>query len=398
MLPPKVAELCLRVDAHGVRPRYFTERDLPWIAALLGEYRAFEGQRRSRLRERLREPLSVRAPFGKLRALNHLLEHLARDPVRAVLAPAEARWLVFGSAAQRPAPRAEVLARVAAAQNVDAASLEAALFADLDSERRVAPLPSAFEPRDCLPMANRALVAALLARAVEVRVRVAEDGAARLARAATRLGLICTARPMHPERASDEGKRSEPRLYVSGPLTLFRHSHAYARALAALVSSLVGSFFELDAECRFGRRPTSLRIEASDPLGESELVTEARCTPFDRFVADFHELSLEWKLEATCMPSTEGALALQDFVLFERERPERRWLLQILPFWTARSLAAALARATAENGLLCVDGTGACDGTPAPTSEQSASRVLLYRKRLDARKVLAWLSAQAREP
>jgi hypothetical protein len=46
LLPPSVAELCLRVEADATRPRYFTERDLPWVTALLEADRAFEGERR----------------------------------------------------------------------------------------------------------------------------------------------------------------------------------------------------------------------------------------------------------------------------------------------------------------------------------------------------------------
>lgn len=392
MLPPSVAELCLRIEAEATRPRYFTERDLPWVAALLEAYRAFEGERRLLLRERLREPLQARAPFAKLRVLNHLLEELAQDRVRAALAPARARWLVFSAAAAAPASRAEVLSRVAASEGIDSSAIEAALFADLESERRVAPLPSGMVAQDCLGLGNRALVAALLMRAVEIRIRVGEEAMPRIARAAWRNGLICAKQPLGAETASSAPTAHEPScLYVSGPLALFRHSQVYARSLAALFPALVGcSSFELEAECRFARAAGAppLRVSSSDPValaGPEQAVTEPLLA---RFVTEFREFSSGWAIEeasATC--AGEGAV-VPDFEMFHEAQPERRWFLFIVRRWTQRSLATALAGA--RDGLVCADAAGACDAAELPV----ASAALFFRKRPDARKVLAWLAEQ----
>ena len=392
MLPPSVAELCLRVEAEATRPRYFTERDLPWIAALLEAYRAFEGERRLLLRERLREPLQARAPFAKLRVLNHLLEELAQDRVRAALAPARARWLVFSAAAAAPASRAEVLGRVAASEGIDSRALEAALFADLESERRVAPLPSGMVARDCVGLGNGALVAALLTRAVEIRIRVGAEAMPRLARAAWRNGLICSKQPLGADTASRDPCPHEPfSLYVSGPLALFRHSQVYARSLAALFPALVGcSSFELEAECRFARTPGAppLRVSSSDPVepgGPEQAVAERLLA---RFVSEFREFSSGWAIdEASAISAREGA-AVPDFEMFHEAQPERRWLLFVVRRWTQRSLAAALAGA--REGLVYADAAGACDATEPSV----ALGVLFFRKRPDARKVLAWLAEQ----
>lgn len=391
MLPPSVAELCLRIEPDATRPRYFTERDVPWVAALLAEYRAFEGERRSLLRERLREPLAVSAPFGKLRALNHLLEELAHDRVRAALPPARARWLVFSAAAALEAPRAEVLQRVAAAESIEPSALEAALFADLASERRVAPLPGDMAARDYVGLANRALVAALLARAVEIRIRVAAEAVAQVTRAARRRGLICGPEPMRSEGLSKTPSDAAS-LYVSGPLALFSHSQVYSRALASLVPALgAGASFELEAACRFARAPNAphLRICAEDPI-RTVAAEHAVADPLlTDFASDLRELSSGWMLEdSSATFSPEGERAAADVEIFHAAHPERRWPLFILRFWTQRSLEAAIAAAGA--GLVCADAAGACDGSELPR----ASKALFFRKRLDARMVLARLTQQ----
>lgn len=399
MLPPTVAELCLRVEAGGSTPRYLTERDLPWVSALLEVYRAFHGERRALLRERLREPLPVRAPYAKLRVLEHLLEELAHDRVRAALPPVEARWLVFRTATQFPGAREEIFDRAAAIANVGREALEAALFADLASERRVGGLPETLSPAECIFLANRALVSALLSRAVEVCVSTGHEAArAGVARRAQRLGLICSRAASFSNLV--EAPTGAPALYISGPLALFRHTQVYARALAALVPALLGSGpFELQAACRFDRAgdAAALRVGSSDPLGVAGAQLEADLL-LTRVIAEFRALDAEWEIEESRTTWSSGATLISpELELFEKARPGRRVQVHILRFWTQRSLESALVLAEQHGGLIWADAGGSCDEGDCSTTcsaddaELRLRRGLFFRKRPDARRLLTWL-------
>ena len=90
-----------------------------------------------------------------------------------------------------------------------------------------------------------------------------------------------------------------------------------------------------------------------------------------------------------------GRLIFPDFALVHRRDPERRWLLEIVGFWTESYLADKLARlrgARIDRLILCVDAARACDDDAVP----EGAEVLRYRRRVDAKQVLARIEA-ARE-
>ncbi len=131
-------------------PHYFTSRDEPWLRVLIDEYARFVGRKCTELHERLREPLSVRAPKAKLRIATVVLDAQRRDRPTAAVPPKEARAALFRAASHSRAPRPALLHTVATSFGVNALELEAALFADLRGERRVAELPdSVLAVADC---------------------------------------------------------------------------------------------------------------------------------------------------------------------------------------------------------------------------------------------------------
>lgn len=402
MLPLALTELCVKVDGDRCLPRYFGERDRPWIAALLEQYAVFQGEKRARLRQHLREPLAVTAPLVKWRVLRHLLEQLCRDRVSSALAPREARWLVFRAAAENDLPRGAVLESVATATRLSPEEVEAALFADLDGEKLVSALPFGREPDHYIGYANRIILASLFARAVELRVMARHDAPA-LVRKARSLGLICAVRC---EQGSANPENSDPLaaavLEISGPLALFRRTQVYARCLAALLPAVLRcASFRLEADCRFVGIADAppLFVSSDDPLDAPELDSAPSSDPLlTRFGRDFAAKVHDWELiESRSAWVVNGSVLCPDFELLQRERPERRWFLQIVRSWTLRSLQRELARANTLPLLLCVDEQGASEQHEIALPDLSG-RVLFYKKRLDPERLISRIQALDAEP
>lgn len=401
LLPLALTELCIKVDGQRSVPRYFSERDFPWMAALLQEYVAFQGEKRARLRQHLREPLAVRAPLVKLRVLRHLLERLCRDQVSAPIAPREARWLVFRAAADRQRSRAELLAEVAASKQLSPEELEAALFADLDGEKLVAPLPFGSDPQYYVGPANRAILSSLFARAVELRV-VACNRAPVLARRARQLGLICALCGSNSNAASEAELLASAVLEISGPLALFRRTQVYARALAALLPPLLESeYFELEADCRFPGMSEAPPVFVCS--GDAAFAGELQAPPVNdrllsRLATDFRARISEWELiESQSAWVLNGVLLCPDFELVRAGVPEQRAFLQIVRSWTHRSLETEVARARELPLLLCVDEEGSCEeaeGVPPPALDG----VLFYRRRLEPERIIEHIEARTAQP
>ncbi|PYO08380.1 MAG: hypothetical protein DMD75_18635 [Candidatus Rokuibacteriota bacterium] len=82
-----------------------------------------------------------------------------------------------------------------------------------------------------------------------------------------------------------------------------------------------------------------------------------------------------------------GTLIFPDFALRHRFDPTRRWLLEIVGFWTPDYVARKLAlyrSAGLSNLILCIDEQRNCAEADLPPG----ARVLRYRRRVDAAAVL----------
>ncbi len=388
MQPRTLLGLSSRTGDATIVPNYLTERDHPWLCAALDEHARFVGQRRSELRARMREPLPTRAPKGKLRFVATLLETLGTDQAAAPVPPREARWAAFRAATARPFAREAVLATAARELGVEAEALEASLFADLESERRVSPLPDDLTPERLALEANLMLVRAWLRRAV--RVRIAAWGNTRaLIRQAQLAGLLCVVRRQPPSE-SHEGIALE----ISGPFALFRHTELYGRALSALVPRAAWcDRFELVAECALGRGPETakLLVRSGDPIAVAHEVTKNGRRLESRFERDFRRRAPDWDVvrEPRALEAG-GTLVFPDFELIHRREPERRWLLEIAGFWTPEYLATKLQRlqsAGIDRLVICIDERRGCSDSGMP----DGARIVRYKNRIDPERVLSIL-------
>lgn len=388
LLPRALCQLSVLWVDGGWAVNYLTERDHPWLAVLIAEYARARGLRQGELRQRLAEPLPLRAPKGKRRVVEHALDRLSRGPQVSELPAREARQVLFTLAARQSRERAAVLSEAAAALHVVPDALDAALFADLESERRVGELSPDLQPATLARHANLILVESLLARARELRI-VAPEHTQALVRHARGSGLLCVVETLAAGRI---------RIHVSGPFSLFRQTRVYARALTSLVRrTLAATDFEISADCQLSPRgdAVTLGVGAGAPLA---LTPEpGPCESFGEraFAREFQRLARDWELVRDPEPVPAGCqLVFADFELRRRGHSEPPWLIEIVGFWTREYLVEKLARLRAAGlgrMLVCVDTKRACDAGDLPADPQ----LLPFRRKVTAAAVLARLSERS---
>jgi predicted nuclease of restriction endonuclease-like RecB superfamily len=380
-----VPEDLIRFSLQGeeVVPHYLLERDHPWLRTLLELYHRYEGRTRRELAERMAEPLGGRAPQEKVKVAAHVLDRIWRFESAAEIAPRKARAALFGAAAGA-GDRAEALREACAALGVAAPALERSLFADLPDEKIVTPPPVEPSPATLAQRANLALVSGMLRRADCVRIE-AEGNVRPIFRLAKLRGLLCA---LHAE----EGKKEQ--LEISGPFALFRRTLVYGRALATLVPAMAWcGHAVLRASCLLGPNGSSrtLVVRAGDPLFPS-----AEPKAFDSrlervFATDFARLAPDWDVVREPRPlRAGGTLVFPDFELVHRLDPRRRWLLEIVGFWTPdyieKKLAALrdIGASEAPRLILCLDEERNCAADDLPPN----AAVVRFRRRVDAADVL----------
>ena len=377
MLP----EALLLCSIHGnvVVPHFLGEHDHPWLRVLLDEYGRFAGRRQRELEERLREPLPCASPLAKRRIATHVLaRHWGNGPV-ATIPPRRARAAVFVEAARSHAGPAVVVASVAAGFGVAASELAEALFADLPGERLVAVPAEPLSPGELALRANLAIAQAFLFRSTAVRIEM-EGNARAVVRHAKLRGLICTV-------AFDQAERRAA-LEVSGPYALFRRTLLYGRTLSEMVPLLAWCHrFRLRADCILRGQELILELGSGDAIfpGKPPRLYDSKLE--ERFARDFRRVAPDWGLVREPEPVPAGeTLIFPDFAL--RHRGDgRRWLLEIVGFWTPEYVERKLALVGAArlgNLILCIDAARNCAEANLPPS----TRIISFRRRIEARAVL----------
>jgi predicted nuclease of restriction endonuclease-like RecB superfamily len=386
-----VYRLSSSVEGDRLVLHYLGPRDEPWLRVLLDECARFAGKRQVELRERLQEPLPTSAPRSKLRLAIQVLERLLPEAPQREPSPREVRFRVFHAAADAFATRRQIFERVARELRVEVDRVEESLLADLASQRRVAALPADLSPSQLARLTNQALVYSYLKRAERIRIRAWGHTHA-LVRHARLSGLICVvskaAAPESPPHAALPGVVLE----ISGPYALFRKTEVYGRSLAELLPRAARcQHFELEADCILARgaRLTTLHLSPYDPIYPARELPAFDSRVEARFARDFGKLALDWQLVREPEPvEAAGTLIFPDFELYHRHHPERRFLLEIVGYWTPEYLRGKLSKLRAagiERLILCIDDSRRVSEADLPPD----ARVLRYKKHVDAAAVLA---------
>jgi len=364
-------------------PCFLGEADTIWLRSLLDAYERFVGRRRRDLDEHLQAPLPVACPPRSLRRARHVLDLLWVNEAVGGTAPRELREAVFTVAAAG-VRRDLVFARVARRLGIGPGAVEGALFADLPGERRLAPRPAGLNAWELALRVNLSMAQSVLRRARRVRLDVVGHVRALVSQAKWG-GLMCVAKP-GPAHA-------QLTLEISGPMALFRRALVYGRVLAGLVPQLMWcDRFELRADCEVEGETRCFVLRSGDPIFPAAEPRRFDSRVEARFFDDFRRAAPDWDLirepEALVAGST---LIFPDFALQHRRHRWRRWLLEIVGFWTPHYLERKLGR-LGQTGrrdlILCVDTGRQCAGDLAVES----ARVVSYRRRVDPADVLRIIS------
>lgn len=383
MLPANL--ICCELRGDAAVPRFLCDGDRPWIRALLDERERGAGRPQRDLATRLQEPIPG-APDDKRRLVAHVLLSLARARVGSAIPPREARAALFLAAARRPGvPRDAVIAGCAADLGISGEALSGALFADLPGERLVVE-PAALDPGELALRSNLLLAQALLVRAFSVRLE-AEGNVRAVVRHASLRGLLCNV-----EARSGGGAV----LNISGPFALFRRTLLYGRALGSLVPVLAWTRrFRLEGRLELRKRSVAVTLATGDPIFPSAEPRRFDSQVEERFARDLCRVAPDWTIVREPEAIAAGThLFFPDFALHRRLEPDRRWLVEIVGFWTPEYLATKLRRlreADVRNLVVCVDQDRNVGAGDLP----DAARIVRYRRRVDPLAVLAAIGAHA---
>jgi predicted nuclease of restriction endonuclease-like RecB superfamily len=375
-------------------PHFLGPEDHPWLRLLLLELERCEGLRMREWRERAIEPHHEPALERRRRLALAVLSRICPTrPPESSLDPRSLRRDFFGLAAelrQQGRPLEEALEEESQRRGLSLEELREALYLDLPAERRICPLERLPDPPTLARLVNQHIAGSLLRSSTQVELLL--QGRSRpLVRQILLRRLLAT---LHPR---GEGLRIE----VSGPMALFHHTTLYGRALTSLLPLLRHTdSFELLATCRLGDRDRVVQLGSGDPIFAVGLTSPAYDSQLEeRFAQAFLKKAPDWDLLREPEPiALPGGWIFPDFALVHR-RDGRRWLLEIVGFWTPSYLERKLQRIRQAGRLdliVAIDQKLACSAEELPQGTQ----LLRYKNRLDPRAVLAILEARLprREP
>jgi predicted nuclease of restriction endonuclease-like RecB superfamily len=373
----------IRIVGPDAIPLWLGAEDHAWIRALRDDFVRLDGRRAREVRSFFEEPPRVPAPPAKHRMAVWVLQNLCafQGP------PLDAGMLRDAVAveAQRARhagrfERAEAMATAAAQFGMSAAEADEHLFADLPAERRLRVPRDLPEPPALAARTNVALAQGLLRLASDVTLRISA-GARAVVRQVHLRRLLCTVR---------RGEPPDIRIDISGAFSLFRHTLIYGRALASIFPLVVWcERFDLTARCVLRGRVARVRLGPGDPiaLGEPPRRYDSRLE--ERFALDFTRATLDWDLVREPEPVQVGdTFMFPDFAIVHRHDGAKRFLLEIVGFWTPDYLREKLERLRAVPGaalVLCIDRSLNCGSGDLPDQ----ARVVWFQKRIEPRAVLA---------
>jgi hypothetical protein len=353
----------------------FDTTDTPWIGELLDVVEHAVGQPWRVALERIEHAPLEAHPSRVAIVVRALRKLTATGKLQRTRIARRARAIVLGHPALDPDARQARLAAAGCILDLDAATVESLLWADLALERPVV-LPDG-RPHEAalVAAANLDRLQRAVRRARELRLRV-RDRANELVRVAARTGLIAKV---------SRGGSGETVLDLAGPLSLFHATTVYGRALAQLVPLLADhEAFTLELVCDYDGRERRYHVEPPIALPP---VRAGRRKPSiaERLGDELAGAGLVVRREPP--PIAYGdTLVFPDLVVDPGGEPH--WI-EVVGFSTAEYLAHKLAsygEAGIERVMLCVDEERAAEIPGDP-------RVLPYRRQVDAQLVITRLRA-----
>jgi predicted nuclease of restriction endonuclease-like RecB superfamily len=383
-----LSERLLDVAIHGdvVVPRWLTTRDHGWVCCLQDDVVACLGLPRSEVRDRLAARPRCDGTWRARQALTDLLLDLHGFEVVSAAEPAVLRAATFLEAARHGpgTPRGEILARVGGAQGLRPDEVEAGLYADLPDARRLKAMAPPISTPDLIERYNLALAQGLLMRAERLRLR-ADGHFKAVLRFARLMQLICEI------EAPAQGTEAAI-VRVSGPLSLFRFTTKYGRAMAAWLPALARApGWSLEAECVLAGERRRWIASHRDPIGTTHVPPRRFDSHVEeRLFRDLRKMAPTWQVHREADPVRVGNhIVCPDFTLVDPARG-LRIPVEIVGFWTPEYLRDKLAvlrgLPEGQRWVVCID-QELCDRA----SELPPGPVLPYRGHVDAAQLVGLL-------
>jgi hypothetical protein len=371
------------MDGNKATPVWLGAEDHVWLRALIADFLRLEGKRYRDVLSFLKEPPRVPSPIGKRLMAIWMLQKMCK--LQKLPIDAGRFRAMMAVEAQRARDRdrfhrLDVLAACAECFGISTAVADEYLFSDLPAERRITlpdPIP---DPHSLAAETNLAMAQGLLKVASEVTIRLYGGSHAVIRQVQLRRLLFSVERV----------KAEEVWLHISGAFSLFHHTTMYGRALASILPLLSWcERFDLVACCVLRRREVSAHLSSSDPIARKKPPRQYDSRIEERFARDFMKASLDWDLVREPEPVEAcGTMVFPDFAIVHRRDQSRRFLLEIVGFWTPdylREKLNRLRRRTETPLILCIDRSLNCGGGDLPAH----ARIVWFQKRIEPGAVLA---------
>jgi uncharacterized protein len=373
----------VRIIGNEAAPVWLGTEDHVWIRALIADFTRLDGHPNREVASYLREPPRLVSPAGKRQMAIRTMLNLCTKQRPAINAFNLRAAITQEAQRARDAGcfvRADVIAATALRLGMSSEEMGEQLFSDLPQERRIV-LPKAMpDPHWLATLTNLALAQGLLRLASEVDIDL-HGGARAVVRQIHLKRLLCTVRRVAPQNV---------RLHISGAFSLFHHTTMYGRALASILPMLVWcERFDIMARCMLRGRIVSVRLKSGDPIATGDPPRAFDSHLEERFACDFLKANLDWDLVREPEPVEAGeALIFPDFALVNRRDASKRFLLEIVGFWTPDYLREKLQRlhsVVTAPLVLCIDRRLNCSAGDLPVN----ARIVWFERRIDPRGVLA---------
>jgi uncharacterized protein len=343
-----------RVVKGEVRPRYVSPRDpaaLDLADRVVKVFAEHVGHTREALDGALAALLGEGTEYLLHRGLAKLLSDRAEFEVKAPCEPATIRRRLFEETAKsHPAvqvadaihtvTRDDVIARVAQELGIEAASVTAAMYADLEGEQVMTRGPD-LEPEALLHRYNVGLAQAVLLRATSMTIEI-ERGDPQRYRQLFR--FVKFYRLMHEVKGTAGDGYT---IRLDGPMSLFQLSQKYGLQLAEFLPALLlCDGWRVTAEVQWGKekRPLTLRITSELGLVSHYRDRGVYVTREEQFLMDrFADLATPWVLERRSEVVDLGGrgVLIPEFVL-RHKTDGRVAYVELMGFWKREYLEARL--------------------------------------------------------
>ncbi|MCP4663904.1 MAG: DUF790 family protein [bacterium] len=390
-----------------VRPRYVKAEDpenLALAEQLIDTFEAHVGQPRHALDRELREILGSGTEFLLHRALAKLLSDRCTFAAEAPVEPEILRRAAFAAAAAayRTSPeegrplhfaagdRAAVIEQVAGEFELEPATLERSLYADLKDEQ-ILQAWDRCTPQWLLERYNVALAQGVLLRAADLEIRIRGRNIQEHRALFRKIKFFQLLHRV--EKDADGGYR----IRLDGPLSLFKSSARYGVRMASFLPTLLHlDDWTLEAALLWGKRRRECSFRLSPEVGlrpyTTRLSGQWQPEELTWLPEQFAKLDTQWRLstDAELVELAGQGVLVPDYV-FHHPPSGTRVFMEVFGFWRRGAVVSRLEllrRHGPENMILALSkqlaaGQEGLDEIPG--------EVYVFRTAPVARKVLAVL-------